>query len=236
MVMLQPKDIQDMGVTLVGDRIGIQKELRAFKGQARLADRNKVLCQYKQAYPGSDCQRAMYDSVWKCCFPREADMYILASTLLKIRKYHVRRLVGAVKCGGCLGGDWDHDAIPLDKITDVDTMTTTVGVGMFKTAKCHIFLSAMAGGDATSQVARVEKHTLFVEESDGEKFADEIRHPRRRVQARAGWPARQCLSGILGLALTRACGGLHVQRPACTWRMSMHAWSGRAPVVSQIDH
>eukprot|EP00408_Alexandrium_pacificum_P041069 CAMPEP_0171261210 /NCGR_PEP_ID=MMETSP0790-20130122/55871_1 /TAXON_ID=2925 /ORGANISM="Alexandrium catenella, Strain OF101" /LENGTH=230 /DNA_ID=CAMNT_0011729599 /DNA_START=102 /DNA_END=794 /DNA_ORIENTATION=+ len=176
MVMLQPKDIQDMGVTLVGDRIGIQKELRAFKGQARLADRNKVLCQYKQAYPGSDCQRAMYDSVWKCCFPREADMYILTSTLLKIRKYHVRRLVGAVKCGGCLGGDWEHDTIPLDKITDVDTMTTTVGVGMFKTAKCHIFLSAMAGGDATSQVARVEKHTLFVEESDGEKFADEIRH------------------------------------------------------------
>jgi len=175
-VMLQPKDIQDMGVTLVGDRIGIQKELRGFKGQARMADRNKVLCQHTQAYEGSECHRAMYDSVLKHCFPREPDKYILTNTLLKIRKYHIRRLVGAIKCGGCLGGDWEHENIPLDKIIDVDTMTTTIGSGMFKMAKCHIFISAMAGGEAASQVARVEKHTLFVEESDGETFADEIRH------------------------------------------------------------
>eukprot|EP00413_Alexandrium_margalefii_P012580 CAMPEP_0204528722 /NCGR_PEP_ID=MMETSP0661-20131031/9679_1 /ASSEMBLY_ACC=CAM_ASM_000606 /TAXON_ID=109239 /ORGANISM="Alexandrium margalefi, Strain AMGDE01CS-322" /LENGTH=234 /DNA_ID=CAMNT_0051534715 /DNA_START=99 /DNA_END=803 /DNA_ORIENTATION=+ len=177
MVMLQPGDLQDMGITTIGDRIGIQKELRVLKSGARALERSRVLAEFKQGYHGSDLMKFLYENCGGgLCCPREADRYTVTGHTLKIRQYHIHRIFGGWKCGGCLGGVWKYDTIQLDRITDVDTEITTVGIGMMASTKCWVFVSAQAGMDAETQQARVENHQLFLEKEDGEKLAETLQH------------------------------------------------------------
>merc|ERR1711939_189800 len=121
-----------------GDRLGIQKELRQLKAVARRVQRNTVLYEHQEAYDGSwfDEQRAKY-----CCFccPFEPDTYTLTNSALKIREFEVKRICG-VRCT-CLGGAWHNDPIALDRIVDIDTVTTLKGCACFAEHKCEVWIS-----------------------------------------------------------------------------------------------
>mmetsp|Transcript_16457 Transcript_16457/g.38567 ORF Transcript_16457/g.38567 Transcript_16457/m.38567 type:complete len:233 (+) Transcript_16457:42-740(+) len=173
-VMMKPDDLRAMGIAKIGDRLGIQKELRSLKSVARAVDRTKVIAEYKEGYHGNALSRVLYETCG-CCCPREPDKYTLTSSTLKIRRYHMERIFG-LGFGGCLGGQWEHDTIQLENIVDVDITITTLGNSCLEENKCWVYLSSQAGVEAESEKSRVVTDTLFMEKEDGEHFAELIRN------------------------------------------------------------
>jgi hypothetical protein len=172
-VLLLPSDLEKMGITIIGDRLGIQKDLRELKSHARNQENNNVVMECTEAYNGSNIAKTIRD----CCFcdPREPGKYVLYASCLKITNYHIQRCLG-MKLGGCLGGIWDRDRIYLDRIVDCDSIQTkrmSCG-GMIH--KMTIVLTIHAGGDGSSDIARTEKQQLFMDVEEGQKFCQKIQH------------------------------------------------------------
>lgn len=172
-VLLTPRDIEQMGVRLIGDRLGIQKELRILKSAARQGRRNQVIAQYRQAYDGSCIEQAFVASLCKCCLPWEPDLYTLSSSTLKVRSYHVERCCGK-RCW-CMGGQWETDSINLDRIVDIDTAVSVKGCACCADRKCLIEVAALAGTHAESEESRTVTTSLLLDAASGESFAQQIR-------------------------------------------------------------
>jgi len=174
-VLLTPDDLKSLGIERIGDRLGIQRELREIKAAARTVARKQVVSEHREAFKGSVIEQWFRDNCCACLCPREPDKYTLMTSVLKIRKYHIERFCG-LKCGGCLGGTWYNDTIQLDRISDVDTVVDTRGVGFASDNKITIKISAAAGNDAATELSRIVTHSLFMDRDDGLKFAQEIQH------------------------------------------------------------
>jgi len=174
-VILGPTDLLDMGIDRIGDRLGIQQELRAIKATARGVSRKQVITQHTEAFHGSVSEQWFRDNCCACFCPREPAKYILMTSILKISTYHIERCCG-MGCGGCLGGTWKNDTIQLNRINDIDTIVQTKGQSIARDDKITILISASAGNDAGSEMARCVQHQLFLKKSEGEKFAKEIQH------------------------------------------------------------
>jgi len=172
-VMMGVDDLERMGFKCVGDKLGVQRELRQLKTAARNADHLKVIAKEKEAYTGSDFELWFRDGCCGCLCPREPDTYTLMRSVLKIRKYHVERFCG-LKLGGCLGGQWQNNTIHLHNVNDVDTEYSTKGFGMFTEAKCKVLITAVAGNDSSSQMARMQHYELFLDKDKGLKFAQAL--------------------------------------------------------------
>mmetsp|Transcript_14780 Transcript_14780/g.29141 ORF Transcript_14780/g.29141 Transcript_14780/m.29141 type:complete len:234 (-) Transcript_14780:102-803(-) len=174
-VLLAPQDLKTMGIERIGDRLGIQRELRELKVSARTLARKQVVSEHQEAFRGTLAEQWFRDNCCACLCPREPDKYTLMTSVLKIRKYHIERFCG-LKFGGCLGGTWANDTIQLNRIVDVDTVVQTSGVSLAKSDKIFIMISASAGNDATSDMSRLVQYELYMEKDDGLKFAKEIQH------------------------------------------------------------
>eukprot|EP00928_Gymnodinium_smaydae_P087257 TRINITY_DN71541_c0_g1_i1.p1 TRINITY_DN71541_c0_g1~~TRINITY_DN71541_c0_g1_i1.p1 ORF type:complete len:252 (+),score=27.09 TRINITY_DN71541_c0_g1_i1:180-935(+) len=172
-VLLMPEDLEKMGICIVGDRLGIQKELRLLKGVARQEQRQAIVAHHQQAYDGPWCQEQLQT---KCCFclcPWEPDSYTLTRNALKLRSYTIERLCGA-KCS-CLGGTWKSDTITLERIVDVDTTVMIKGCGCCAERKCVIDVTTRAGTGADSEESRITQKSILLPMKLGEDFAQQIR-------------------------------------------------------------
>lgn len=173
-VLLTAEDLEKMGINVIGDRLGIQKELRLLKSVARQVQRQAVIAEYHQAYDGSWWQEQLHT---KCCFclcPWEPDTYTLTSNALKLRSYAIERICGA-KCS-CLGGTWKSDTITLDRVVDVDTTVMVKGCGCCADRKCAIDITDRAGTAAESEESRITHKSMLLDAKQGEAFAEQIRH------------------------------------------------------------
>lgn len=188
-VLLSSADIEQMGITVIGDRLGIQMELKNLKSLARQAHRACIVGEYQQSYPGNDCEAAIREVLCGMCCPWEPDHYTLTSTALKIRSFHVARCCGR-QCA-CWGGQWATDNIPLDRIVDVDTLTTVKGFACFAVNKTTVAVAAYAGTQADSEEARVVTQEMFTDSRDGEVFANKIRNQIEEYRVQQVEHARQ---------------------------------------------
>jgi hypothetical protein len=170
--LLTAPDIEKMGVKRVGDRLGIQKELRKLKRVVKAQERNKTIAEHKMAYDGSCCGWNME----YCCglLPWEPDHYVLTSSVLKIKSYEIGRLCGTLKCK-CLGSTWNNNTIRLDRIVDCDDSMRVAGVGCCAENKCEVTIAVQAGTAGDESDARTEKHTMLLDSDEGVKFAQLIR-------------------------------------------------------------
>jgi len=172
-VLLTSRDLEQMGIRPIGDRLGIQKELRILKTAARQGRRNQIIAQNQQAYEGSCVEEALFASLCKCCFPWEPDLYTLSSSTLKVRNYHAERCCGR-KCW-CMGGQWETDSINLDRIVDIDTAVSVKGCACCANRKCIIEVASIAGTHAESEESRTVTKRMFLDAASGETFAQQIR-------------------------------------------------------------
>eukprot|EP00927_Polykrikos_kofoidii_P058125 TRINITY_DN5246_c0_g1_i1.p1 TRINITY_DN5246_c0_g1~~TRINITY_DN5246_c0_g1_i1.p1 ORF type:complete len:274 (+),score=34.55 TRINITY_DN5246_c0_g1_i1:56-823(+) len=173
-VLLAPSDLERMGIDIIGDRLGIQNELRALKSVARHAQRNTVIAEHQEAYPGSYFDQMCQAACCSWCCPWERAHFTLTSNTLKMRSYHVERCLGR-KCS-CMGGEWTTDTIRLDRIVDVDTVVSVKGCVCFAERKCSVQVAAQAGTGADSDESRISNHVMLVDASEGEEFAQKIRN------------------------------------------------------------
>mmetsp|Transcript_121039 Transcript_121039/g.210132 ORF Transcript_121039/g.210132 Transcript_121039/m.210132 type:complete len:239 (-) Transcript_121039:124-840(-) len=173
--LIKPTHLQEMGIQTIGDRLGIQKVIRELKTYHRQQEATQEIMKCTQAYEGTNIKRWARDNL--CfCFPREPDLYVLSTSHLKIRSYHIRRFLGA-KCGGCLGGMWTNNTIYLDRIQDIDTIENTAGMGCMAVHRCHVLIAVRAGVDAgDDDRARLENHELYLELEEGKAFASKLQH------------------------------------------------------------
>lgn len=179
--LLLSSDLEKIGITIVGDRLGIQKALRELKSHARHQENNSVVMECTEAYDGSSLAQGIRDLFF--CSPREPGKFVLYASCLKLTHYHIQRFIG-MRLGGCLGGTWDSDRIYLDRIVDCDSIQTQrMGCcGMIH--KLCIILTVSAGGDGKSDKSRTEKQKLFMELEEGEKFCQKIQHAMTEYKLR----------------------------------------------------
>lgn len=170
--LLTAPDIEKMGVKRVGDRLGIQKELRKLKRVVKSQERNKIIAEHRMAYDGSTIGWMFAYCCGLC--PWEPDSYILTNSLLKIKSYEIGRLVGTVKCR-CLGSQWNNNTVRLDRIVDCDETMRVAGVGCCAENKCEISIAVQAGTSAEESDARLAKYTMLLDAEEGVKFAQLIR-------------------------------------------------------------
>eukprot|EP00927_Polykrikos_kofoidii_P058126 TRINITY_DN5246_c0_g2_i1.p1 TRINITY_DN5246_c0_g2~~TRINITY_DN5246_c0_g2_i1.p1 ORF type:complete len:256 (+),score=29.78 TRINITY_DN5246_c0_g2_i1:50-817(+) len=173
-VLLAPSHLESMGIDIIGDRLGIQQELRALKSVARQAQRNTVIAEHQEAFPGSYFDQMCQTGCFSSCCPWERSHFTLTSNTLKMRSYHVERCMGR-KCA-CMGGEWTTDTIRLDRIIDVDTVISVKGCGCCAERKCSVQVAAQAGTGADSDESRTSNHEMLVDADEGEEFAQKIRN------------------------------------------------------------
>jgi len=171
-VLLTPEALKEMGIKVIGDRLGIQNELRQLKVVARQVQRDTVVAEHTEAYHGSWLKEKLHRTLCRC-FPVEPDHYTLTSSTLKIREYEIARVCG-VKCT-CLGGKWHNDTIKLENIVDVDTTVTEKGCFVCAERKCYIHIANTAGNSAGSEESKVVLKNMYVNADVGDKFAKSIR-------------------------------------------------------------
>jgi len=171
LVLLTPEDIKDLGIKSIGDRMTITNELTKIKAEWRKLMRNEVKAKYIEAFNGS----CIGEKVSTCCgfFPRDPDKYTLTASRLTVDEYEIPRICGAWKCM-CLGGAHSTDNIQLDQIRDVDTVVAKKGCWCCAVRKATIHLAVGAGNSADHHEARVITKELFVEDYEGEDFANRI--------------------------------------------------------------
>lgn len=172
-VLLSPSDLEQMGIACIGDRLGIQQELRVLKSAARQAQRNAVVAEHFEAYPGSCFEQAIRTTCCPCFCPWERSHFSLTSSTLKIRNYHVQRCFGC-SCT-CFGGRWATDTVRLDRIVDVDTIVTVKGCACCSERKCTVEVTSQAGTHAESDESRITSSVMLLDAPEGEVFAQQIR-------------------------------------------------------------
>jgi len=170
-ILLTVQDVKDLGITSIGDRMGIQRELDLLRLAATRKMRNNTIAQHKEAYDGSDCEKAFYTCFG--LFPRDEDTYTLTASSLRLQEYKVPRICGTWKCT-CLGSATSTDNISLDQIRDVDTLITKKGLCCFAVDKAKLMIAVAAGNDSESAEARVTQKDIFVEGPVGEEFSNQI--------------------------------------------------------------
>jgi len=169
-VLMTQEDVPDLGIEIVGHRVGILKVLRGLKTKARMQLRKHEIAREEQAYDGCWLAERFYTMCGLC--PRDPDQYILKAGKLQIKEFNVFRIFGSWKCI-CMGGQWHNDNITLDRIKDVDTIVTTSGVCCCKVTKTKVLVAVAAGAQAESEEARVTQKELFID-GDSSKFPDLI--------------------------------------------------------------
>lgn len=171
LVSLTADDIRDLGITSIGDRMGISKDLESMRATHRKMMRNKVILEHYQAYDGSQLGLCLST----CCgiFPRDPDKYTLTASGLRLDEYDIPRICGIWKCM-CAGGNLRVDNIALDQIRDVDTLVVKSGFCCFSVNKSHVVVAVGAGNDAESDEARVVTKDLCVEADQGDDFANTV--------------------------------------------------------------
>jgi len=170
-VLLTPLDIKDLGINSIGDRMGITNEIEKMKTAYRKIMRNEVKQIAYEAFNGS----CLGEKISTCCgvFPRDPDKYTLTASRLTIEEYEIPRICGAWKCM-CLGGALTTDNIQLDQIRDVDTVVSKKGCWCCAVNKAQVHIAVGAGNDAEHAEARVLTKELFMEDQEGEDFANLI--------------------------------------------------------------
>jgi len=170
-VLLTALDIKDLGIASIGDRMGITNEVEKMKTAYRKIMRNEVRQISYEAFDGS----CLGEKVSTCCglFPRDPDKYTLTASRLTIEEYEIPRICGAWKCM-CLGGAHTTDNIQLDQIKDVDTVVSKKGCWCCAVNKAQVHVAVGAGNDAEHAEARVLTKELFMEDLEGEEFANLI--------------------------------------------------------------
>jgi len=169
-VLMTQEDIPDLGIEIIGHRVGILKALRGLKSKARMNLRKREIAREEQAYDGCFLAERLYTCCGLC--PRDPDQYILKAGKLQIKEFDITRICGSWKCV-CLGGTWRNDNISLDRIKDVDTIVTTSGLCCCKVTKMTVLLAVAAGAQAESEEARVTQKELFIE-GDSSPFPEQI--------------------------------------------------------------
>jgi len=171
LVLLTAEDIKDLGIDSIGDRMSITNLIEKMKVEWRKIMRNQVKARAIEAFNGS----CIGEKVSTCCgfFPRDPDKYTLTASRLSIDDYEVPRICGAWKCM-CLGGAHSTDNIQLDQVRDVDTVVTKKGCWCCAVHKATIHIAVGAGNDSEHHEARVLTKELFLEDHEGEDFANRI--------------------------------------------------------------
>lgn len=169
-VLMTQEDIPDLGIEIVGHRVGILKVLRSLKSKARMQLRKQEIAREEEAYDGCFIAERFYTCCGLC--PRDPDQYILKAGKLQIKEFEITRICGSWKCV-CLGGSWRNDNITLDRIKDVDTIVTTSGLCCCKVTKTKVQIAVGAGSAAESEEARVTQKELFID-GDNSAFPDAI--------------------------------------------------------------
>jgi hypothetical protein len=112
---LSEKDLQEMGISSIGDRKRFQQALSQLKQSARKKQREEVLWQGTEE---------MWNSWWEACCstccgccPRDASQYKLTGTHLVITQKDIQRC-GPIKC--CCGHGYHIDNVDLTNVTDAD--------------------------------------------------------------------------------------------------------------------
>merc|ERR1719277_510535 len=171
LILLTVDDVKQLGITSIGDRMGIQRELDLLKLGASRRLRNMTIVEHREAYEGSDCEKAFYTCFG--LFPRDEDVYTLTASSLRLQQYNYARICGSWKCT-CLGTAVQTDNISLDQIRDVDTLVMKKGFCCFAVDKAKLMIAVGAGNDSESAEARVVQKDLFVEGAVGEDFSNQI--------------------------------------------------------------
>merc|ERR1719277_297504 len=60
LILLTTDDVKQLGITSIGDRMGIQRELDLLKLAATRKMRNKTIVEHHEAYDGSDFEKSFY--------------------------------------------------------------------------------------------------------------------------------------------------------------------------------
>jgi len=171
LISLSPDDVRDLGITSIGDRMGISKDLEDMKKVYRKMMRNQKIVEHYQAFDGSALQLCIATGCG--CFPRDPDKYLLTKSGLRLDEYDIPRICGIWKCM-CWGGNLHVDNIALDQVRDVDTMVTKSGFCCFAVNKSHVIVAAGAGNDAESDLSRVVQKDMCLEAEEGDEFANAI--------------------------------------------------------------
>jgi len=147
--------------------------------------RNTILGEHQQAYPGSWLEEKLY-KMCCFCFPLEPDTYILTNSALKIKSYTIARVCGR-PCV-CCGGEWHNDTVNLERIQDIDTITSIKGCTLCAERKCQIDLATSAGNHSESEESKVTQKHLLLNAVEGQAFAEQIRDAmdERRASMAAG--------------------------------------------------
>lgn len=160
-LLLDNTDLKEIGISSLGDRLAIRRELKTLQNEERRRVRLQMIAEETEAYNGT----CFGENIATCCgiFPRDPAKYVLYPTKLKIKSYEVYRLCGTIKCI-CCGGEWSTDNIALDKIRDIDAKDTYSGVACFREDKMTIVVAVQAGVAAAdeSEQARIQDHSMFI--------------------------------------------------------------------------
>jgi hypothetical protein len=113
---IKDSDLKDMQITIVGDRLRIQRCLAELKSQARFHKRIQSLWEGQERLFYGNFDK----NVGTCCgfCPVDPSTYRLTTNHLKVKK------VRPVRCGpcvlGCFGATYVNNNIDLSKVDDVD--------------------------------------------------------------------------------------------------------------------
>jgi len=188
LVALSADDVRELGITSIGDRMGMQKDLEAMRLVYRKLMRNKVLAKHHEAFDGSQLQLCLHTCCG--CLPRDPDKYTLTASGLRMDEYDIPRICGIWKCM-CWGGNLHVDNISLDQIRDVDVMVTKSGFCCFSVNKSHVVVAVGAGNEAESEMARIVQKDMCLEADEGDDFANTIFMAVEEYKASFRYSAKQ---------------------------------------------
>lgn len=172
---LTAADLKELGVSLLGHRLEILKEIGRMKTVERKGARSTIIAQHQEAYDGSCWDRNLSTFCGIC--PLDEDRYTLTSVSLRIREFEVFRLCGIWKIT-CCGGEWKTDNIPLHRILDVDKAEEIKCCACFAEKKAKIHIQVTAGNEADDEHSRTVDKYMRVEGGEGgegDTFLQQIR-------------------------------------------------------------
>lgn len=171
-VLLDSKDLRDMGVETMGVRMDLMQSMEKLKHIYRKLQRNEQIEMQHEAFAGTRIEECCVT----CCFflKRNEDTYDLRKTYIELKQREGGRCCGRFKLP-CVGLIKDRDYINLQRIRDVDTVEVKQGCCCCLINKTEIKMAVNAGAAAKDLEARIEQKTLFLEGVDGFDFASKIR-------------------------------------------------------------
>lgn len=111
------KELTEMGVDIVGDKLKIVKEIARLRQIALTAGRNEVKFEKEEFRPGP-CGDALPFGFPCCCCNPPPEQYILYNSKLQLKLQKLEN-----PClGACCGSTTTKNNIPLEMIRDVDSL------------------------------------------------------------------------------------------------------------------